>query len=72
MGNSWKTVARRLMPEIVEDGIDNLESNNEGQEERAYQMLIKWIRMKGESAFRRDLVEALEKAERRDLLNYVN
>ena len=58
MANKWKWLGRSLaVPETI---INNIQSENESQEERSYQVLDKWGQSKGSKATAHSLMKAVQ------------
>lgn len=58
MANKWKWLGRSLA--VPETTINNIQTENEAQEERSYQVLDNWRRSKGSKATAHSLMKAIQ------------
>ena len=58
MANRWKWLGRALG--VDETTVDNIQTENESQEERSYQVLRCWLRAKGSKATVHSLMKAIQ------------
>lgn len=58
VANSWKWLGRSLA--VPETTIGNIQTENESQEERSYQVLDNWRRSKGSKATVHSLMKAVQ------------
>ena len=58
MANKWKWLGRSLA--VPETTIRNIQTENESQEERSYQVLDSWGRSKGSKATAHSLMKAVQ------------
>lgn len=58
MANKWKWLGRSL--DVPETTIENIQTENESQDERSYQVLNYWRRTKGSEATVHTLMKAIE------------
>ena len=68
----WKQVGRSL--QIKESIIENIEKDHEGEgnQEKAYQLLLTWTRKLGSNATLHDLINALNFLGRNDIANAIS
>ena len=58
MANKWKWLGRAL--DVLETTIENIQAENDSQDERSYQVLNNWRRIKSSEATVHSLMKAIE------------